>query len=591
MRALLSLCALALAMALVPTAGQAGPALEPPPHDDALIAPPPSAGLASAGDDLRGPSQYMAGEVAVRLVLPESNGGAEPQSENWTPEEIAQVTAQVRGALSWWEARLPMARLAFTLRVDVVPTRYEPIKHGLSDEGLWIGDSLRNLGFNAPGYFDQTYLAGDANRAATDADWTTTIFLVDSSAHPTGTFTDGRFAYAYINGPLMVITSDAGGYGTSRLAPVVAHELGHIFGALDQYAAARIPCERRSGYLNTPTSNSQYGGCGTREPSIMLEPLGAFSAGQVDGSAQAQLGYKDSDGDALIDPLDTAPTLEMLAERLAAGSGRPLLSGTTRDLPFASPFQQRVTLNHIAGVDYRVDGGPWLPVDAEDGAYDESAESFAAELPLYDGTYAVELRARNIAGVASSVAVRRLTVSGLGAQPEYSATLPAVVGSPQLSLSLSAPAGAEAVEVSESAAFAGVEWQPYTPQLSYALMAGDGAHTIYVRFRDAAGLASLPIAVPVTLDTCPPAGSAARNPGDPTELIIEAHDDTTGVAAVELQVGSQAPVWQSYTARVELGAGSEGAAVTLRFRDGAGNVSAPYNAPTGYKVALPFVVR
>ena len=92
-------------------------------------------------------------------------------------------------------------------------------------------------------------------------------------------FRSGHFAYAYINGPFLVITSDAGPYGTHELSQVVAHEFGHIFGALDQYAAAGVPCAQQSGYLAIPTSNSQWNNCGTKNISIMLEPLSAYLPG------------------------------------------------------------------------------------------------------------------------------------------------------------------------------------------------------------------------------------------------------------------------------------------------------------------------
>lgn len=592
MRRFAVLYALFLLINLAPLATQAGPAPQPEPiHDDALIAPPRSPGLNGAGDDQRGPSQYMAGRVAVRLVLPESDGRFEPASESWSAEEIAHVTEQARAALDWWEAQLPLARLSFSLRVDVAPTGYEPIKHGLADEGLWIGDALRNLGFDGPSYFDQAYAAGDANREASGSDWTTTIFLVDSSAHPTGYFADGRFAYAYINGPLMVVTSDAGSYGANHLAPVIAHELGHIFGALDQYAAARITCERRSGYLSIPTTNSQFGGCGTREPSIMLEPMGAYLAGQIDGSARAQVGYRDSDDDGLIDPLDTGPAIELAGERLAPGSGRPVISGSLRDTPYPAPFQQRVTLNTIAGAEYRVNGGHWLPLPAADGAFDEAAEAFEAELPLYDGTHAVEVRAVNSAGVASPVGARTLTITWLGPQPAYEAAAPDLAGDPTLPLTLAAPEGTSGVQVSEDPTFAGASWQPFSAALRHTLSPGDGARTLYVRFRDRAGLGSLPFALPVTLDTHPPDGSASRAPGDPSALLLSASDETSGVAAVELQVGDSTAAWQPYSSRVQLGAEAAGAPVTLRFRDGAGNVSAPYVAPSGYSVMLPLITR
>ncbi|NTU82142.1 MAG: hypothetical protein HGA45_22655 [Chloroflexales bacterium] len=584
---------LLLSLALTPFTSQAHPALETPapPQDDALIAPPPPASTLASGSELRGPSQFLAGSVAVRLVLPESDGSAEPSTESWTPEEVAHVTGQAQAALDWWAAHLPQARLSFHLRVDIAPTAYEPITHGLADEGLWIADSLRRLGYDGASYFDQIYAAGDANRDAVGADWTTTIFVVDSSNHPTGYFADGRFAYAYINGPLMVVTSDAGAYGTNRLAPVVAHEFGHLFGALDQYAAARIACDRRSGYLNAPTTNSQYGGCGGRAPSIMLEPMGAYTGGQIDESAQAQLGYRDSDGDGLIDPLDTAPALALTEATGVASTGRPILAGSTYDEPFPSLYHQLVTLNTITRVEYRVNGGLWLPLAAQDGAFDEAAESFAAELPLYDGSYDVEVRATNSSGTLSPLAARHLSLSWLGPQPDYHPTVQAISDRPGLALSLEAAAGTTAVQVSEDPQFTGAIWQPFVASLPFTLTGADGAHTLYVRFKDQAGLDSLPFALPVTLDTDPPTGSAARDPHDPSQLILSAHDATTAVTEVEIQIGEAAPVWLPYEASLSLGAGSEQAPVWLRFRDEAGNTSSAIAASTGYQVALPLIIR
>ena len=73
-----------------------------------------------------------AGRVAVRAVFVESDGGAEPSTEDWQPEQIAAVQSQIATALDWWRARLPNARLTFELIPSVVPSRYEPVAHDLS---------------------------------------------------------------------------------------------------------------------------------------------------------------------------------------------------------------------------------------------------------------------------------------------------------------------------------------------------------------------------------------------------------------------------------------------------------------------------
>lgn len=563
---------------------------DPPalPHHDALIAPPPSPALASgAPDDPRGPSQFMAGHVAVRVVLPESDGSIDPSTEDWSPELLAQIEAQIRQSLDWWAEQLPQANLRFSVRFQVVSIPYEPIRYGLAEEGRWIGAALDRLGYPGSSYFDQAYAAAFDLRDELGADWATTIIVANSAQNGIGYFRDGYFAYAYINGPFMVLTSDVGAYGTRNMAPIVAHELGHIFGALDQYYAARVACDQRSGYLDAPTTNSQYGGCGTQLPSIMLDPVTAYSAGQIDPSALAQLGYHDSDGDGLIDPLDTAPIVELEDLQLMAATGRPILSGTSRDLGFPAPWQATVSINTIQAIEYRVPGSDWQRAIPGDSAFDSGRESFSAELALYDGIYQVELRAVNSAGVASASIIRQVVVSGLGEAPTYTAKTVALTNAAPILLELAAPAGTSGVQISEDPGFAGALWQPFSPQTQYALQGQDGAKAVYVRFRDANGRASLAQRLDVTLDTTPPSGSAAFDLAR-GRLLLNADDATSGVTAVEIQSGGTI-TWQPYQAVISLD--QPPATLVVRFRDKVGNISAPYFAEARYVVSLPLVTQ
>lgn len=566
-----------------------------PPADhqaDALTPPPPPPSL--AGVDARGPSQYMAGSVAVRVVLPESVG----HGEDWSAAQIAQVRAQIEAGLDWWAARLPAARLSFTVELAVVPTSYEPIEHGLSEEGRWIGDVLGRLGYTGGSYFDQAYSAGFDLRDSLNTDWATTIFVVNSS-RGASYFPDGRFAYAYISGPFMVLTSDVGAYGAERMAPVVAHELGHLFGALDQYAAAGVECGQTSGYLNTPTTNSQYQGCGTSLPSIMLETLSSFSQGQVDPSALAQIGYRDSDHDGLIDPLDTAPAISLNEALTAAPDGQPILSGESIDAGFPSPFQPIASINRVSAVEYRVDGGVWQPAAAEDGAFDNSAESFSSLLPLYDGDYTVEVRARNSVGALSAARSLSVRVRQVGPQPDYRPSAPAFTAKPLVSVQLGAPPATRAVQISADPSFGGAPWQPYAPSLPFTLSPHDGAQALYVRYKDGEGRPSLPYALSVRLDTTPPVGSASRDPDHAERLLLRAHDDGAGVAYVGLQIGEGAPLWLPFEANIQLdavGASAEAALqasspLSVRFRDAAGNVSSAYVVSEGERLYLPLILR
>ncbi len=566
----------------------AQPQLPPPPIGDALIPPPPPPTLASGAETARGLSQYLAGHVAVRLVLPESNGALDPSQEDWTPAQIERIRQDVEAALDWWAELLPQANLRFSVRLDVVPTAYEPIRYGLSEEQLWIGDVLGQLGFRNGTYFDRAYAAAYSLRDELDADWATTIFVVNSEQHPSGYFRDGYFAYAYIGGPFMVATSDVGAYGANRMAPIVAHELGHIFGALDQYAVARVPCTERSGYLNAPTTNSQYGRCGTNFPSIMLEPISAFTNRAIDPSALAQLGYVDTNGDGVIDPLSTTPSLDLADLVSLASSQRPILAGTAREVGYPAPFQTPASIHTLSAIEYRIDGSAWQRIPPGDGAYDSQSEPFEVELPLYDGNYNVEVRAVNSAGRTSPLITRRVLVSGVGPQPAYAVEAPAYVTEPQVALHLSAPSDTSAMQISTDALFAGAEWQPFTADYSRSLPPLEGTHIFYARFRDSVGRPSLAFALPVMLDTLPPEGSAIV---DPTRrrLLLNASDLGTGVVAVEVQSAGMAAIWLPYSTELDL---SEMALpVYVRFRDGIGNVSTLQEASVAHFVHLPLMSR
>jgi hypothetical protein len=528
----------------------------------------------------------MAGHVAVRVVLPESNGAIDPSQEDWTPAQIEHVRAEVQAALNWWADLLPQANVRFTVRLEVAPSAYEPIRYGLAEEGLWISSTLANLGFRGGNYFDQAYAAAYRMRDEVGADWATTIFIVNSERNPSGYFRDGYFAYAYIGGPFMVVTSDVGAYGAARMAPIVAHELGHIFGALDQYAVARVPCTERSGYLNMPTTNSQYGNCGSQLPSIMLEPIGAYANRQIDPSALAQVGYLDSNGDGVIDPLDTTPKLDLVDIVGLAGSQRPILAGAAREVGYPAPLQVPASIHSISAIEYRVGGSAWQRIPSADGAYDSRSERFEVELPLYDGTYTIELRALNSAGRASPAVSRTVLVSGVGPQPPYAVEAPAYVAEPQVTFHLSAPPETPAIQISADPLFGSAEWQPFTTDYAKPLPPEDGTQTFYARFQDAEGRASLAFALPITLDTMPPTGSAAL---DLTtgRLLLDAHDAGSGVAEVEIRGANSAPTWHPYQPGIALPAAP--ASVQVRFRDGAGNVSPLQNAEPRYFVRLPLV--
>jgi hypothetical protein len=352
-------------------------------------------------------SEFMIGRVAVGIILPESDGSLDSSTEDWTGQEQQKVFSEIVAGMNWWAAREPRANLTFYYDdhfTSPLSTGYEPINRSHSDQGLWIGQVMGELGYSASSYFARVRDYNNALRNQYQTDWAFTIFVVDSSNDGDNKFSDGYFAYAYLGGPFMVMTSGNNGYGPSNMDAVAAHEMGHIFRALDQYYSAHQACTYRSGYLYVENQNSQYGNCSSNETSIMRGQVWPYRSGAVDYYARGQVGWWDSDGDDILDPVDTTLeiTLEPQAENPTLESVITYL-GSVEDSPYPSPssslWRPDVTINTIASVDYRLNGGEWQEATPGDGAFDSARESytFTTEL-LPPGGYVVDVRAINSAG-------------------------------------------------------------------------------------------------------------------------------------------------------------------------------------------------
>jgi len=385
-------------------------ALEPPDLPPGFAQEESTLSAKSAGGSVPGyyqTSDYMIGDVAVGIILPESDGSADPSTEDWTTEERQLVYSEIVAACNWWAAREPRANLRFFYDdhcSNPVSTRYEPINHPHSEQGLWIGDVMGKLGYSASSYFTRVRDYNNALRQAYGTDWAFTIFVVDSSNDGDNYFPDGYFAYAYLGGPFTVMTYGNNGYGPSNMDAVTAHEMGHIFLALDQYYSARQPCTRRSGYLSVENQNSLYGGCSSNEPSIMRGQVWPYTQGAVDPYAGGQIGWWDSNANGVLDPVDTDPQVSLSAHTPNPTEETTLTYiGSVVDVPWDSPTRPDVTINTIVRVEYRVNDGDWQQATATDGAFDSASEEFTFTLSDLDyGRYNIEVRAINSAGKASA---------------------------------------------------------------------------------------------------------------------------------------------------------------------------------------------
>ncbi len=348
-------------------------------------------------------SEYMAGSVAVGIVLLESDGSVDPSTEDWTPAQKQLVFEKITAALDWWAALEPRAHLSFIYEDHVtvpLPTGVEPISRPRSDQKLWIADAMGALGYQADSFFTRVRDYDNDLRARHHTDWAFTIFIVNSERDADNSFSDGYFAYAYLGGPFMVMTYGNGGNGPDRMDVVAAHEIGHIFYALDQYAAAGQPCASRSGYLDVENQNSQSGQCAINVSSIMRGGSEPYLNHAIDPYAAGQIGWQASHNDNILDPLHAELPVTLTAASLVGSQAT--LSGTATIIPYPSSRRPSVTINTLVGVQYRLDDGDWQAAAPADGAFDTRIEQFSITVAaLAPGLHTVEAAALDSAGNVS----------------------------------------------------------------------------------------------------------------------------------------------------------------------------------------------
>lgn len=243
--------------------------------------------------------EYMLGEVAVNVVLMESDASIAPfdngtivqklsggspvtisyTPENWTPSLIAAAKTKVADGLQWWEDTLhtmfpnaPSNLLDFKINWqhadNPVHTGYEPIARTSNDligdstttgpgKG-WVYDFLKSVGFDATGNYTADMRAyNDFTRQQANTDWAFTIFVVNDEhdlqeADGAGEFSRyGSLVKAFsIPGGEFVVTP------AGRPTSTYAHEVGHQFWGLDEYFGGSSYTTSR-GYYNTQNYNAE----------------------------------------------------------------------------------------------------------------------------------------------------------------------------------------------------------------------------------------------------------------------------------------------------------------------------------------------
>lgn len=467
--------------------------IRPKPQLAPMMAPPFGA---SSSDT----SEFMLGKTAVGIILTESNGAIDPSTEDWTATEENEVISEIQAGLNWWANvanRIIGAQLTFVYDVHLkVPTKYEPINRPQSDQGLWITDAMNFLGHSlSSGYITNVDYYCNAIRDAYNTDWAYTVFVADSSNDADGKFSDGKyFAYAYLGGPFLQMTYKNNGWGISRMDQVLAHETGHIFYALDEYVGSNSSTTATSGYLNVPNTNYGSGiSCIMNNNSFSVDPC-QYTMGHV--------GLRDTDRDGIPDILDVPPDTSLNPYSPdPTNNNTPTYTGLAKVVPLTNlnPYglKHNITLNKIANVQYRVDGGAWTNATPTDGVFDSASEYYTfTTSALSSGTHTIEVRAIDSSGnIETSYASDQLTITDSIVQQIQPPILSnfainngsASTESQVVTLNHTASNNPTEYMASEKSDFAGAIWQPYISNPSFTLSSGYGTKTVYLKLKNNGG--------------------------------------------------------------------------------------------------------
>jgi len=315
-------------------------------------------------------SEYMLGRVGVLVIFVESDGKLDPDIEDWQEWRMNLVMREINSGLNWWVANYPFDKPSLEFIVDraVGYTGYEPIIRNHTDQELWIPEVLSSIQCGSgEDYYSHAVSCANEVREKWSTDWAFLIFVVDSLKDEDGMFADPPiFAYAYINGPFMVVTYDNDNWGIDRMDAVVAHEVGHIFGATDEYNGKA----ENGGYLYELDNDGS--GCIMDNNDRSCISIGT----------RRQIGWVDDDLDGYPDLLENEPVIIIEEKPSNITDNESIrLEGIVKLEPYPCrrPNCRSVTINKVVPIDYTG------KIQAIDGEFDSAFERFRL---VYDASTA-----------------------------------------------------------------------------------------------------------------------------------------------------------------------------------------------------------
>jgi len=368
-------------------------------------------------------AEFLAGDVLVQLIFPESNGQFETKTEAWTDRQLADALSGAIAGMMSIQGQFPSLPLHYIFRdFKSVPTGYEPIQHNMDDNYVWIEDTLVRLDPTLVGE-DDLELAHEFNNKARKqyrTDWVYTAFIANSENAPGHVFKDAWYtAYAKLGGPYMVQPFPSGGDPNGIgdwlvFSQIFEHESGHIFWALDEYLSSTSLCIAFAGYLRYQNLNKLSDAMGTIRncaPEGILDCLMQNAARESIGRpwcryTQGQMGLIDDDGNSVPDIYQSKPIVEFEgapAETVTTDGITVKFKGISTAVPNQNPMQpgdgKRSYAAPLKEGRFNIDNTGIQMFDPLDGKWDSLEEEAAIRIStLPTGLSRINVRVKNAVG-------------------------------------------------------------------------------------------------------------------------------------------------------------------------------------------------
>ena len=314
---------------------------------------------------------------------------------HWSQSMLDSRKQRVEESASYWNEESssrhhPAAQLDITIHFT-----NDTYNEGAAFTVDNIGDSSSSVGFvDALGKIDPSYAQyssfstatrhfNDDTRRAKNSHWAVTTFVKPYYGRASASI-NGAYTKGYEDDPTWTYL----------------HELGHVFGALDEYGSHET--DEISGYLYSYNTNAAYlpGGDEPNEDSISAV-MKTHGVHEISNGTLDAIGWRDSDDDGIPDILDTNPTL--IADTSGSQPSERVFQAhiETTVAPYVSPdpVEGDFTINTLASAQYRVNRELWtdlLPVDGTFGDY--TAEFLIERAFAIEGTHYVDFRISNSVG-------------------------------------------------------------------------------------------------------------------------------------------------------------------------------------------------